>query len=66
MAIDRTVVDRGEGTAVVFTHGTLMDHTMFAPQIEALEDRVRQLEDEVERLHERSATHRHLADEAAR
>src|SRR5919201_1038427 len=31
MAIDRTVVDRGEGTAVVFTHGTLMDHTMFAP-----------------------------------
>ena len=41
MAIDRTVVDRGEGTAVVFTHGTLMDHTMFAPQIEALEDRYR-------------------------
>src|SRR5512132_1739918 len=33
MAIDRTVIDRGEGTAVVFTHGTLMDHTMFAPQI---------------------------------
>jgi pimeloyl-ACP methyl ester carboxylesterase len=41
MAIDRTIVDRGEGTAVVFTHGTLMDHTMFAPQIEALEDRYR-------------------------
>lgn len=41
MAIDRTVVDRGEGTAVVFTHGTLMDYTMFAPQIEALEDRYR-------------------------
>jgi pimeloyl-ACP methyl ester carboxylesterase len=41
MAIDRTVVDRGVGTAVVFTHGTLMDHTMFAPQIEALEDRYR-------------------------
>jgi len=35
------VVDRGEGTAVVFTHGTLMDNTMFAPQIEALEDRYR-------------------------
>src|SRR5919108_1694009 len=41
MAIDRTVVDRGEGTAVVFTHGTLMDHKMFAPQIEVLEDRYR-------------------------
>jgi pimeloyl-ACP methyl ester carboxylesterase len=41
MAIDRTVVDRGKGTTVVFTHGTLMDHTMFAPQIEALENRYR-------------------------
>jgi pimeloyl-ACP methyl ester carboxylesterase len=41
MTIDRTVVDRGEGIAVVLTHGTLMDHTMFAPQIEALEDRYR-------------------------
>src|ERR671922_284923 len=34
MAIDRTVVDRGEGTAVVLTHGSFMDHTMFAPTIE--------------------------------
>lgn len=41
MAIDRTVVDRGEGPAVVLTHGTLMDYTMFAPQIEALEHRYR-------------------------
>jgi pimeloyl-ACP methyl ester carboxylesterase len=41
MAIDRTVVDRGEGPVVVLTHGTLMDYTMFAPQIEALEDRYR-------------------------
>ena len=41
MAINRTVVDRGEGTAVVLTHGSFMDHTMFAPQIEALEDRYR-------------------------
>jgi pimeloyl-ACP methyl ester carboxylesterase len=41
MAIDRTVVDRGEGAVVVLTHGTLMDYTMFAPQIEALEDRYR-------------------------
>src|SRR6266536_2211757 len=41
MAIDRTVVDRGEGTAVVLTHGSFMDHTMFAPRIEALEDRYR-------------------------
>ncbi len=41
MAIDRTVVDRGEGAVVVLTHGTLMDYTMFAPQVEALEDRYR-------------------------
>src|SRR5437762_12001437 len=41
MAIDRTVVDRGEGTAVVLTHGSFMDHTMFAPQIVAVEDRYR-------------------------
>jgi pimeloyl-ACP methyl ester carboxylesterase len=41
MAIDRTVVDRGQGAVVVLTHGTLMDYTMFAPQIEALEDRYR-------------------------
>lgn len=41
MAIDRTVVDRGEGPVVVLTHGTLMDYTMFAPQVEALEDRYR-------------------------
>jgi pimeloyl-ACP methyl ester carboxylesterase len=41
MPIDRTVVDRGEGAVVVLTHGTLMDYTMFAPQIEALEDRCR-------------------------
>jgi pimeloyl-ACP methyl ester carboxylesterase len=41
MAIDRTVVDRGEGAVVVLTHGSFMDHTMFAPQIEALEDRYR-------------------------
>ena len=41
MAIDRTVVDRGDGPVVVLTHGTLMDYTMFAPQIEALEHRYR-------------------------
>jgi pimeloyl-ACP methyl ester carboxylesterase len=40
-AVDRNVVDRGNGTVVVLTHGTLMDYTMFAPQIEALEDRYR-------------------------
>ena len=34
-------VDRGSGPAVVLSHGTLMDHTMFEPQIEALADRYR-------------------------
>ncbi|MFB6141958.1 MAG: alpha/beta fold hydrolase [Halorientalis sp.] len=28
--------DRGEGPPIVFSHGTLMDRTMFRPQIEAL------------------------------
>jgi pimeloyl-ACP methyl ester carboxylesterase len=32
------VTDRGEGPAVVFAHGTLMDRTMFDPQIDALAD----------------------------
>ena len=31
----------GAGPAVVFSHGLLMDHTMFAPQIEALRGRFR-------------------------
>ena len=31
----------GGGPAIVFSHGLLMDHTMFAPQIEALKDRYR-------------------------
>ncbi len=31
----------GPGPAIVFSHGLLMDHTMFAPQIEALRDRWR-------------------------
>jgi pimeloyl-ACP methyl ester carboxylesterase len=34
-------VDRGSGPAVVLSHGTLMDHTMFEPQIAALENRYR-------------------------
>lgn len=34
--------DTGEGdTAVVFSHGFLMDHSMFDPQVEALRDRFR-------------------------
>jgi pimeloyl-ACP methyl ester carboxylesterase len=53
MAIDRTVVDRGEGPVVLFTHGTLMDYTMFAPQIEALKGRYR-----VIAYNHRSRTHR--------
>jgi pimeloyl-ACP methyl ester carboxylesterase len=31
----------GDGPPVVFSHGLFMDHTMFAPQIEALKDRYR-------------------------
>ncbi|MDZ7746184.1 MAG: alpha/beta hydrolase [Halobacteriales archaeon] len=33
--------DRGEGPAVVFAHGTLMDRTMFDPQLAALTDEYR-------------------------
>jgi pimeloyl-ACP methyl ester carboxylesterase len=33
--------DRGGGPAVVFSHGTLLDRTMFDPQIAALTDRYR-------------------------
>jgi pimeloyl-ACP methyl ester carboxylesterase len=35
---DTVAVERGEGPAVVFAHGTLMDRTMFEPQLEALSD----------------------------
>jgi len=31
-------VERGDGPPVVFSHGTLMDRTMFDPQLEALSD----------------------------
>ena len=31
----------GEGPVVAFSHGILMDHEMFAPQVEALKDRYR-------------------------
>lgn len=31
----------GEGPAIVFSHGLMMDHEMFAPQVEALRDRYR-------------------------
>jgi len=35
---DAVTDDRGDGPAVVFSHGTLMDRTMFRPQLEALAD----------------------------
>jgi pimeloyl-ACP methyl ester carboxylesterase len=35
------VTDRGDGPPVVFAHGTLMDRTMFDPQISALNDEYR-------------------------
>jgi pimeloyl-ACP methyl ester carboxylesterase len=31
----------GRGPAIVFSHGLLMDHTMFAPQVQALRERFR-------------------------
>ncbi|GAA5165371.1 MULTISPECIES: alpha/beta fold hydrolase [Amycolatopsis] len=38
---DSDVLDRGHGPAVVFSHGTLLDRTMFDPQIAALGDAYR-------------------------
>jgi len=38
---DALTTDVGEGQPVVFAHGTLMDRTMFAPQLEALRDEYR-------------------------
>ncbi|ARS88982.1 alpha/beta fold hydrolase [Natrarchaeobaculum aegyptiacum] len=38
---DAVTTDLGEGTPVVFAHGTLMDRTMFHPQLEALADEYR-------------------------
>ena len=35
---ETVVTDRGDGPAIVFAHGTLMDRTMFDPQVEALSD----------------------------
>jgi pimeloyl-ACP methyl ester carboxylesterase len=35
---ETVATDRGDGPPLVLCHGTLMDRTMFAPQIEALED----------------------------
>nr|WP_256684910.1 alpha/beta hydrolase [Halococcus qingdaonensis] len=36
--LETVVTDRGEGTAIVFAHGTLMDRTMYDSQIDALSD----------------------------
>lgn len=38
---ETVATDRGEGPPLVLCHGTLMDRTMFSPQIEALEDEYR-------------------------
>jgi pimeloyl-ACP methyl ester carboxylesterase len=35
---DALSTDRGEGPPVLFAHGTLMDRTMFRPQLDALSD----------------------------
>jgi pimeloyl-ACP methyl ester carboxylesterase len=38
---DTDVTDVGGGPAIIFSHGTLLDQTMFAPQIAALRSRYR-------------------------
>jgi pimeloyl-ACP methyl ester carboxylesterase len=38
---DTVTTDRGDGPAVCFAHGTLMDRTMFDPQVDALSDEYR-------------------------
>jgi pimeloyl-ACP methyl ester carboxylesterase len=38
---DSDVADNGTGPAVVFSHGTLLDRTMFLPQTAALDERYR-------------------------
>ncbi|WP_435077985.1 alpha/beta hydrolase [Halococcus sp. AFM35] len=38
---ETVVTDRGEGPAVVFAHGTLMDRTMFDSQVRALSEEYR-------------------------
>lgn len=38
---DAAVIDRGSGLPLVLMHGTLMDHTMFQPQYDALSDEFR-------------------------
>ena len=45
----------GDKPAIIFSHGLLMDHTMFAPQVAALRDRFRCLSWD-ERGHGRTAT----------
>ena len=39
MSYHELYVERGSGPAVVFSHGTLMDATMFAPQLDYLAER---------------------------
>lgn len=46
----------GDGPAIVFSHGLLMDHSMFAPQVRALQDRYRCIVWD-ERAHGLSADH---------
>ncbi len=38
---ETVATDRGEGDPLVLCHGTLMDRTMFTPQVDALEDEFR-------------------------
>lgn len=39
--LETVAVDRGTGPPVVFSHGTLMDWTMFEPQLDALSEEYR-------------------------
>jgi pimeloyl-ACP methyl ester carboxylesterase len=38
---ETVITDRGDGSPILFAHGTLMDRTMFDPQIDALSDEYR-------------------------
>lgn len=57
--------ERGDGPAVVCNHGTLMDRTMFAPQLDALSDEYRVVAYDSRARTDRYVGPYDLADDAA-